>query len=182
MHEAVLFLADGFEEIEAIATLDILRRGGVNTVGVSLTGKRDVMGVNGITILADLIFDDLEDVSGSMLILPGGRPGTAALRNHELLLELLRLHNADGGKIAAICAAPTILGALGILADKTAVCYPTREAELNAAKMGDTSTVTDGNITTSRGPGTTIDFALELVRILKGDTKAAKVAEGMLLV
>jgi len=181
MYEALLFLIDGFEEIEAITTLDVLRRGGVYAASVSLTGKRYVTGSHGITVLTDLIFDELKDVSHTMLILPGG-PGVTGLFKHEILLELLRLHNSDGGKIAAICAAPTVLGELGILKDKTAVCYPAVEANLKAKKIGDTSTVTDGNITTSKSAGTTIDFALELVRIIKGTPEAAEVAAGMLVV
>jgi 4-methyl-5(b-hydroxyethyl)-thiazole monophosphate biosynthesis len=103
------------------------------------------------------------------------------LHKHELLLELLRVHNSDGGKIAAICAAPTILGKLGILSDKIAVCYPTLETQLNAAHMGQNSTVTDANITTSKGPATSFDFALELLRIIKGDPEVAKVADAMLV-
>lgn len=180
MCEAILFLTDGFEEIEAIATLDVLRRGGVNAVSVSVTGKHEVTGRCGIKVVADLIFDQMDDPAGAMLILPGG-PGTENFKTHELLLELLRMHNADGGKIAAICAAPTVLGMLGLLSGKTAVCYPAMENQLFAAKIGQTSTVTDGNITTSKGPATSVDFALELLRIIKGDSKAAMVAEGMLV-
>jgi len=180
MYEAVLFLVDGFEEIEAIATLDILRRGGVAAVSVSLMGRHEVTGSHEITIKADLILDELEDFTGAMLILPGG-PGRVNFEKHELLLELLRMHNSDGGHIAAICGAPTILGMLGLLSDKTAVCYPSVEGQLNAAKIGQCSTVTDGNITTSKAAATTLDFALELLRIIKGDMKAAKVAEEILI-
>jgi 4-methyl-5(b-hydroxyethyl)-thiazole monophosphate biosynthesis len=179
MYEAILFFVVGFEEIEAVATLDILRRGGVNAVSVSLTGVREVKGSRGITVVADMIFDDLRDHAYAMLILPGG-PGTENYKNHELFLELLRLHHSKGYRLAAICAAPTIFGMLGFLTDKTCVCYPTCEPNLNAAKIGSTAVVTDGNITTSRGPATTIDFALELVRIIKGDPEAAAIAEGIL--
>lgn len=182
MYEAIIFLIDGFEEIEAITTLDILRRAEVSAVSVSLTGRRDITGAHGIIVQADLLFDELHSTKNTMLILPGGGPGTAALHKHEILHELLRLHHHDGEKIAAICAAPTILGELGILSDKTAVCYPSVKDNLKAARHGETSTITDGNITTSKSAGTTPDFALELVRIIKGDQEAAKVAEGMLLV
>jgi len=179
MYEAIIFLIEGFEEIEAITTLDILRRGGVNAVSVSLTGEHVVKGSRNISVTADLIFDELDDPSYAMLILPGG-PGTANYKNHELLLELLRIHNSKGYRIAAICAAPTIFGMLGFLSDKTAVCYPSLESQLNAAKISQAPTFTDGNITTSKGPATSIGFALELVRIIKGEPEAAGVAEAIL--
>ena len=174
-----IFFGHGFEEIEAITTLDILRRGGVKAGSVSLTGMHEVTGSHNITVKADMILDELHDIHGAMLILPGG-PGHVNFLKHELLLELLRLHYSEGGRIAAICAAPTILGGLGFLKDKTAVCYPSMEAQLNAKHIGQFSTVTDGHITTSKGPATSFDFALELVRIIKGDTEAAAVADGIL--
>lgn len=179
MYKAILFLTDGFEEIEALATLNILRRGGVNVVSVSLTGKREVTGSHEITVMADLIFDQLDDPAGAMLILPGGS-GTANYKKHELLLKLLRMHNSNGRHIAAICAAPTVLGMLGFLSDKTAVCYPALESQLFSAKLGQCSTITDENITTSKAAGTTFEFALELLRIIKGEREAAKVAEEIL--
>ncbi|MCL2840444.1 MAG: DJ-1/PfpI family protein [Defluviitaleaceae bacterium] len=182
MYEAIVFLAEGFEEIEAIGTLDILRRGGVKAASVSLTGQHSVTGAHGITIQADIILDQLPGIEGTMLIISCDGSGIAALHKHEILHELLKLHHSDSGKIAAICAAPTILGKLGILADKTAVCYPSLANNLKAARYGETSTVTDGNITTSKSAGTTMDFALELVRIIKGSEAAAKVAVNMQLI
>jgi 4-methyl-5(b-hydroxyethyl)-thiazole monophosphate biosynthesis len=176
--EAIIFLTNGFEEIEAIAALDILRRGGVKAASVSLTGETEVTGSHDITVKADMLFGELKDTAGAMLILPGG-PGTANYKNHDGLLELLKSHHSKGGKIAAICAAPTVLGMLGILADKTAVCYPTLEAQLNAAHIGKGTTVSDGNITTSKCPATSIEFGLELLRIIKGGSEAAKIADGM---
>lgn len=179
MYEAILFLPDGFEEIEAIATLDILRRGGVNVVSVSLTGEKIVMGSRKIPVVADMVFDAMEYTSCAMLILPGG-PGTPNYKKHERLIEVLKIHNSQGGRIAAICAAPTVLGELGFLSDKTAVCYPGMEAQLKAEKIGQSVTVTDGSITTSKSAGTTFSFALELLRILKGDQEVANVAESNL--
>ncbi|MCL2387961.1 MAG: DJ-1/PfpI family protein [Defluviitaleaceae bacterium] len=179
MYDAILFLVEGFEEIEAVATLDVLRRGGVNVVSVSLTGSLDVTGSHEITIKADKLFEDMGDPAEAMLILPGG-PGRVNFEKHEAFLNLLKAHNALGKKIAAICGAPTILGDMGILANKTAVCYPALESELKAAKIGSTPTVTDGNIITSKAAGTTIDFALEIVRNIKGGTEAAKVSESII--
>ncbi|MCL2047291.1 MAG: DJ-1/PfpI family protein [Defluviitaleaceae bacterium] len=177
MYEAIVFLTTGFEEIEAVSTIDILRRGGVNVASVSLTGERQVTGSRQITVTADLLFDEV-DFGNEMLILPGG-PGTGNYKEHNELLELLKKHNANGGKIAAICAAPTVLGMLGLLADKTAVCYPTLEAELRSARVGGSATVTDGNITTSKCPASSFGFALEILRILKGAEEAARVGQGM---
>ncbi|MCL1877305.1 MAG: DJ-1/PfpI family protein, partial [Defluviitaleaceae bacterium] len=108
-------------------------------------------------------------------------PGTANYKKHEPLLDLLRRHNENGGKFAAICAAPTVLGMLGILADRVAVCYPALRDDLGAAHFGQASTITDANVTTSKGPATSIDFALEILRIIKDDRKAADIAEAMLV-
>jgi len=176
MYEAIIFLTNGFEEIEAVAVIDILRRGGVNAVSVSLTGETEVTGSHNITVKADILFEDLKCTKEAVLILPGG-PGTANYKNHAGLLELLKNHHSQCGKTAAICAAPTVLGMLGFLADKTAVCYPTLESQLGAAKISEGTTVTDGNITTSKCPATSIEFGLEILRIIKGS--ADKIAEGM---
>jgi 4-methyl-5(b-hydroxyethyl)-thiazole monophosphate biosynthesis len=178
MYEAIVFLTEGFEEIEAVAVIDILRRGEVKTASVSLTGKIEVKGSHDITIKADMLFEDLDITADATLILAGG-PGTANYKSHTGLLELLKRHDSQGGKTAAICAAPTVLGMLGLLADKTAVCYPTLESQLGAAKIGKGTTVTDGNITTSKCPASSIEFGLEVLRTIKGGPKAAKIAEGM---
>ena len=180
MYEAFIFLTDGFEEIEAITVLDILRRGGVKIASVSITASRNVTGSHEICVQADLLFENLSGTDGAMLILPGG-PGTANYKKHEPLLDLLRRHNENGGKFAAICAAPTVLGMLGILADRVAVCYPALRDDLGAAHFGQASTITDANVTTSKGPATSIDFALEILRIIKDDRKAADIAEAMLV-
>ncbi|MCL2223351.1 MAG: DJ-1/PfpI family protein [Defluviitaleaceae bacterium] len=179
MYEAIMFLTENFEEVEAIATLDILRRGGVKAASVSITGERVVKGSRDICVTADLIFEELPDVSNAMLILPGG-PGTTSYKEHEPLLELLRTHNAHNRPLAAICAAPTIFGMLGFLSDKTAACYPSCEPQLNAAKISKDPTVTDRNITTSKGVGTSINFALELLRLLKGNDEATRIADMIL--
>jgi len=178
-YEAILFLINGFEEIEAITPLDILRRGGVNVVSASLMGKLEVTGAHNITIQADMLFEEIETIDGAMLILPGG-PGTANYKKHDPLLEMLNMHNAKGDPIAAICAAPTILGMLGMLGDKSAVCHPSKESELKAKRLLADAVVTDGNITTSRAAGTSVAFGLELVRLLKGSAAAHDIAAAML--
>jgi 4-methyl-5(b-hydroxyethyl)-thiazole monophosphate biosynthesis len=181
---AYVFLITGFEEIEAITVIDVLRRGGVDCTTISLTGEREVKGGRGVPVICDLTLDGLDYSKDDMLILPGGA-GTENYMKHEIFLELLKMHYADGGHIGAICAAPTVLGQLGLLRDKQAVCYPSPMllGLLDAKEVPELGTVTDGNITTSRGVATALDFALELMRIVHGDlTTAAKVAEGMLMV
>jgi len=174
MYEAALFLMDGFEEIEAVTPLDILRRSGIDVVSVSLTDELEVVGAHGICIEADLMFDELKNVENTTLILPGG-PGVVNYKGHEGLHEMLIKHNNRGGRIAAICAAPTVLGSLGILKDKRAVCHPSKENELNAKEIVWQSVVTDGNITTSLAAGTSMAFAVELVKLLKGEAAADEV-------
>ncbi|MCL2664394.1 MAG: DJ-1/PfpI family protein [Defluviitaleaceae bacterium] len=177
--EAVLFLTDGFEEIEALAVLDILRRGNVCAVSVSLTGGEYVTGSHGITVKADMLFDGLDaSVNYQMMVLPGG-PGTENYKKNNSLLELLLSHWQKGGRLAAICAAPAVLGQLKILNGKTAACHPSKESELECGLISKADVVTDGNVTTSRGAGTAIAFGLELVRLLKGNEKARDAARAM---
>ncbi|MCL2373264.1 MAG: DJ-1/PfpI family protein [Defluviitaleaceae bacterium] len=178
MYEALLFLAEGFEEIEAIAPLDILRRGNVKVSSVSLTNNHQVTGSHQITITADKIWDEANPSPGTMLILPGG-PGVANYKTHSQLLGLLKSHHQNGGKIAAICGAPTLLGELGLLAGKTATCYPALQGQLKAAEIVNQNVITHGNITTSKSAATSIDFALELLRIIKGSQAAADVAQAI---
>ena len=177
MYEAAVFLAEGFEEIEALSVIDILRRGCCEVISVSLTGGAYVTGSRAITVKADTAFEAFSQTpvpSEAALILPGG-PGTANLKTHSPLRALLKQHNAAGGRIAAICAAPSVLGALGLLNGKKAVCYPGFEPELEGALIGENAVETDGNITTSKGPLTAAVFAFELLRILKGEAVSEKI-------
>lgn len=178
-----LFLADGFEEIEALATADILRRAGVKLTTVSVTATTTVTGAHNIQVHADALLSDLTITDPDMLILPGGMPGATNLANTPRLTELLRYENARGTNIAAICASPAVvLAPLGILQGREAICYPGFEPKLTGAKISDNVVVTDGNITTAAGPGFSMEFALALVRILCGDGIADEVAEGLLLI
>lgn len=170
MKKAYVFLAEGFEEIEAVTPIDLLRRAGVDAHFVSVTGKKAVTGAHGITYQADLLFEEIE--AADLLVLPGGMPGTTNLLAHQGLLQLLREQNAAKKQIAAICAAPMILGALGILRGKRATIYPGMESHLTDALPGTDAVVTDGNITTSRAPGTAIPFSLRLAELLTGDSAA----------
>ncbi len=174
-----IFMAEGFEETELIATTDLLKRAGHDVCMVSITGEKAVCGAHGITVLADALFEEAQLEGAEMYILPGGMPGTSNLAAHAGLKELILKENDKDTPIAAICAAPTVLGGYGILEGLEATCYPGCEDGLKGAVLTDdeASVVTDGNITTSMGPGTAIDFGLELIEILDGEEKADEICD-----
>jgi len=173
MSKVYVFLATGFEEIEALTPVDILRRAGLNVELVSITGNDIVTGARGINVKADVLFENIDKDEADLLILPGGMPGTLNLASYEPLMELVKEFNTNDKRIAAICAAPTIFGKNGLLKGKKATCYPGMEGDLLEAKVYTGSVITDGNITTSRGMGTAIDFSLELLSILKDSKEEA---------
>lgn len=176
-----LFLAEGFEEIEAVAPVDIFRRAGIEVTTVSITDNLTVYGAHQIGVKADIHFKDA-DFSGNFLIyLPGGVPGTTHLGNHSGLQKLIKQQAEAGKLIAAICAAPTILGKMGILKQKEAVCYPGCEMQLTDAKISDSPIVKSDNILTAKGPGIAIPFALKIVEELKGKDIAKRIANEMIL-
>jgi 4-methyl-5(b-hydroxyethyl)-thiazole monophosphate biosynthesis len=185
MKTVYIFLADGFEEIEAITTTDVLRRGGVNIQSVSISFSQYVTGAHNITVIADHIFpymdQDIILSDADMLILPGGGRGTANLNQDERLKQLLTAFAQTGKPVAAICAAPTILGGLGLLKGKKATTYPGGEKDLAGATVVEESVVVDGNIITGRGPGLTIPFALKLLEMLQGKAKSDEVAGNLLI-
>lgn len=176
MSKVYIFLAPGFEEIEAGTPADILRRAGISVDFVSIDDSEYVTGARGITFKADAKFSEIDKDGADILVLPGGMPGTTNLNNFTPLMELVKEYNEKGRRIAAICAAPTIFGGLGLLEGKKAVCYPGMEDGLTGAITSTDSVVTDGNITTSRGMGTAIDFSLELLKILKDEDEALSMA------
>lgn len=176
-----LFLAEGFEEIEAVSTIDILRRGGLEVTTVSISNHPTVTGAHGIQVIADALFDETDFSSGEILILPGGMPGAKNLNEHAGLKSLLKHYAANGKYIAAICAAPLVLGELNVLQGKKAVVYPGYEDCLHGATILEENVVKDDNIITGRGPGAVVDFALTLVAELRGQAQATDVAEKMLL-
>lgn len=178
MKTAAVFLITGFEETEALTTVDILRRGGVVVTTVSLTGSSEVLSKNKILVRTDALFDAVKHENFDMLVLPGG---TLEIKNHEELQELIKKYHAENKLIAAICAAPAALGKAGVLAGKTAVCYPGLESNLTGARIGKNIVETDGNITTAKGPAVTPFFALKLLEILEGKAMADEVAEGFLI-
>ena len=174
-------LADGFEEVEAMTIVDLLRRAGIETETVSVTGRLPVTGAHGVKVVADILFEDAVYNSCEMIVLPGGLPGATNLDAHEGLREKIFSFCNQGKKLAAICAAPLVLGHAGVLKGKKATCYPGFEAELTGAELSTDSVVADGNVITSRGPATAMAFALAIIADMKGKEAADNVAAGLLL-
>lgn len=181
MKQILIFLAPGFEEIEAISILDILRRSGLSISSVSITGDLRVIGAHGIAVEADLLYPAVDFNQADMLILPGGMPGTKNLNVHEGLKANLVGFAAAGKPLAAICAAPMILGQLGLLEGKEATCYPGNEQHLKGAKLSEFMVVQDGTIITASGPAVASDFALHIVSYLLGEEKADEVMKALLM-
>ena len=174
-------LATGFEEVEALTVVDVLRRGKIGVETVSVTGERTVIGAHDIPVMADLLIEDGDYDSCDMMVFPGGLPGTTNLADHEGLLRHLRDFMEAGKWLVAICAAPIIFGELGLLDGRKAVCYPGMERHLYGADIQNTNVVVDGNYITSKGPATAMEFALKLVEVLAGENAAKEVAKGLLL-
>ena len=180
--KAFVFLATGFEEMEAIGTIDILRRGNIDTVTVSVTGDITVTGVHNIPVKADVLFENIDINASDALVLPGGGPGSEMLNSHEGLRKALVDYYEKGKLIAAICASPRVFGSLGLLKGKKATCYPGIEPELIGATIVNRPEVTDGNIITGRGPGLVFEFGLSILEYLyNSQDKSDKVAEALLL-
>ncbi|MCL1809995.1 MAG: DJ-1/PfpI family protein [Clostridiales bacterium] len=173
--------AEGFEEIEAVTVVDVLRRGGIRTEMVSIMEGKAVTGSNGVSIIADLLFEEADYENCEMIVLPGGARGTANLAAHVGLASVVKGFAEKKKYLAAICAAPMVLGKLGILEGKEATIYPGMEEHLAGAKASKNRVVADGNIITSRGAGTAMEFALELVGMLKGAEEKARLAESMVV-
>ncbi len=179
------FLADGFEEVEAMTPLDILRRAGADVKTVSVNDGKTVTGAHGITVFADetvSFADKAENVE--MVILPGGMPGARNLFESPAVIRTVKTVYGQNGRIAAICAAPFILGRLGLLEGKRATCYPGFEPELAGALCEDTSrggtVVTDGQITTATGMGVAVRFGAELAGLLYGRVKAREILDSIM--
>lgn len=172
-----VFLANGFEEIEALATVDILRRADLDVVTVGV-GESAPCGAHQITVKADISENQLDFAAIEAVVLPGGMPGTRNLEHAAIVQKALRYAMDNALPVAAICAAPSILGHAGYLQGIKATCYPGFESELTGAIPAE-GVVTDGTITTGCGPGVAVEFALELVRVLHSAEKAEQVRRGM---
>lgn len=176
-----IFMADGCEEIEGLAVVDLVRRTKeIEITTISITDTKQIVGAHKITfmtdaVLAEVNFDDLDGV-----ILPGGMPGTTNLGANETVTAVIKKFAAEGKMVAAICAAPSVLGAVGILEGRHATCYPGFEDKLAGAVVLEDAVVIDGHIITSRGMGTAIDFGLAIIWHLLGDETAENVKNGIM--
>ena len=181
MKKANIYLAEGFEEIEALTVADVLRRAGVDVNIIAVSDVVEVKGAHNITVIADKTFDEIDNKSADILILPGGMPGTTNLEKHEGLKSLIKEFYKEEKYIAAICAAPSILGKMGLLESSMATCYPGFEKDLHGAIHSDDLVIRHKNIITSKGPGTAMLFALELVEILVGREITEEIKESMII-
>lgn len=174
-------LAEGFEEIEALTVVDFLRRANIEVKTVSIEG-REVSGAHNIKVISDLLFNEADYDSCKMIMLPGGMPGTLNLQNHKGLSSKIDEFYKNDKYIAAICAAPMILGAKGYLKDKDATIYPGMEDELIGANaIADSKAVIDGKIITGKGPGCAAEFALTLIAVLKGEDTMLQIKKDIVL-
>ena len=177
-----LFLANGFEEIEALTTLDILRRAAIPVETVSISGSRNVTGAHGVTVKADSVFRKSELVKSDCLILPGGMPGADNLRMHPGVCQAVKKQVERGAYVAAICAAPSVvLGTCGLLQGKKATTYPGFEDKSHGAHYTKKGIEADGTIITAKAPGFTFEFAFTIVEALKGSDVVKEVKKGMCL-
>lgn len=173
-------LAEGFEEVEAVSIIDVLRRADFNVTVVSVTGKAEVTSKQDVTITADELFENVNYEKTDMIVLPGGMPGAKNLKEHKALGEKILDFNKNGKPLAAICAAPMVLGNLGLLENKNATCFPGFEDELKGAKVTGSEVEVDGKIITGKGAGVAIKFALQIVEFLKDKNTADKLANKMI--
>lgn len=179
MKKIIVFLAEGLEEIEGLTVVDLLRRAEIDVKTVSLSSKKEVTGAHQITIKADLCLEELNAKEQDGVVLPGGMPGTTHLMEHAGVNQIIREFAAQGKLVAAICAAPTVLGKAGLLQGRKATCYPGMEDQLAGAEFCEDAVVWDGNIITSRGVGTAIPFALTLTEYFLGAEKAKEIGDSI---
>lgn len=173
MAKVYAMIADGTEEVECLAVVDILRRSGIETVLVSVNETAEVTSSHKVRLLADATVEETDFSDGDVIFVPGGMPGSEHLSSCKKLIDALRQAAEEGRRIAAICAAPAVvLGRHGFLEGRTATCFPGFEKELLGAVHTEQGVVTDGNITTARGLGYAVDLGLELVKLLEGEEKS----------
>ena len=174
-----VFFAEGFEEIEALTVVDLARREGLETWMVSVTGKDKVTGSHGIVVEMDKLIEEVDFSKVEMIVLPGGMPGTLNLKACRPLMDQVMKFHQEKRYLAAICAAPTIFGELGILEGKEACCYPGMEEQLKTEKQVTSSLVVADHILTSRGMGTAITFGLKIIEIFLGKERADQLGKGI---
>ncbi|MEG2094726.1 MAG: DJ-1/PfpI family protein [Lachnospiraceae bacterium] len=175
-----IFLADGFEEIEALTVVDILRRAQIEITMISIMASKEITGAHGIKVMADAEYSEIDFLKLDGIVLPGGMPGTLNLEKHSGVKEQICAFAGENKLVAAICAAPSILGKAGLLQGKTATCYPGIEEKLSGAVLSEKEVCVDGNIMTSKGMGTAIPFSLNLVEYFKGREKADEISNSII--
>ncbi len=180
MKKAIVFFADGMEECEALITVDILRRAGIEVITASIMGRLPVTSSRNIVIQADVLAEAADYTDADLIVLPGGRVGTENLQGSELVRRKCIEFAADC-RVAAICAAPSVLAELGLLEGRKATCHPDFENKMAGADLTGGSVAVDGNITTGQGLGATFAFALTLVTDLVGKETAERIAKAICL-
>ncbi len=174
-------LAEGFEEIEAVSIIDVLRRAGLEVTVVSVSGNREVNGSHNIKIIADKLFEEVNFEETDMIVLPGGLPGATNLNEHAGLRNVILEFDKSKKALGAICAAPLVLGGIGILQNKNATCYPGFENQLEGATSTGKDVELTNNIVTGKGAGVAIKFALKIVESFKGKAFADELATKMIV-
>ena len=181
MSKVYIFFADGFEDIEGLTVVDLMRRAGIDIQTVSIKETKEIRTSHGIDLLTDRTFGECDFSDADMLVIPGGMPGTKHLGECKPLVSLLQRQAAANKNIAAICAAPSVLGQAGLLNGYKATCYPGFEQFLTGATVTGDNVTVDRNITTGKGPGAAISFATAIITQIAGEEKAREVTSGMLL-
>lgn len=182
MNKIAVFFAEGFEEIEALTVVDLCRRAGIDTQMVSVTGQQSVTGSHKIAVAMDAGFENVDFSQLDMIVLPGGMPGTKNLEAHDGLMAQVDAFYKAGKGVAAICAAPSILGHRGILEGRKACSYPGFEKELEGANVVYDNVAVSDHVITSRGMGCAIDFSLAIIEALSGKEAAEKLAEAIIYI
>ena len=180
MNKVYEFLANGFEEIEALGPVDVLRRGGIEVKTVSIGDTDMVESAHGVQVKADMTFSQANLDDADLLLIPGGMPGAKNIDEHDGVRQALLKQAADGKYIGAICAGPMVLGHLGLLRSRRATCYPGFDTELDGATYTAEPVTRDGNIITGKGPGATLDYAYTLLALFKGQRVVDEMKKGMM--
>ncbi|OZV11788.1 DJ-1 family protein [Tissierella sp. P1] len=181
MKKVILFLAEGFEEVEALTVVDYLRRKDINVDTVSITEGNEVKGAHEIAVLADKTMNDIKDIDDyDAVIIPGGLPGATNLRDNDKVIDVVKKINENGKLTAAICAGPIVLERAGIIKDKKVTSYPGFEDDLKNGVYIEQNVVRDGSIITARGPALAVDFAIEIIKYLLGEEKSEELKKDIL--
>ncbi|MBU5312588.1 DJ-1/PfpI family protein [Tissierella carlieri] len=181
MKKVILFLAEGFEEVEALTVVDYLRRKDINVDTVSITEDNEVKGAHEIVVLADKTINDIKDIDDyDAVIIPGGLPGATNLRDNDKVIDVVKKINENGKLTAAICAGPIVLERAGIIKDKEITSYPGFEDDLKNGVYIEQNVVRDGSIITARGPALAVDFAIEIIKYLLGEEKSEELKKDIL--